>query len=212
MSDLVALEILASINRLASEIKNITPPVESSIWKQPWVSAVVGVIIGFSLNSWRDRSLRRSQVIDKLKCINAEIEDLRGNAAYGLKCCVDFINAYEKNNNDKINIQLPLDSNSYCYEKFYIDVVLKLTSTQRSLMVKTYKHLAYSMDIKNRFIINMAENLLTNIQKESNIRTLMITYATVYYSANCYLTGNAEKEYSVGNIIDELGLKLDHMG
>lgn len=212
MSDLAALEILASINKLASEIKYISvSPVDLPLWKQPWVGTIVGVVVGFSLNSWKDRSLRKSQVRDKLKCINAEIEDLRDNAAYGVKCCVEFLNTYDKNNNEKINVQLPVDANSYCFEKFYIDVVLRLTSTQRTQMIKTYKHLKYSTDLKSRFIKNMAENVVTNKQKETNVSALIMTYASVYFSAKCYLNGNAEKEYRVGDIIKELGIQFDHM-
>ncbi|MGQ8708431.1 hypothetical protein ACUTSW_20930 [Serratia sp. TSA_198.1] len=46
MSDLTALQILASINKLAGEIKLITLPLEQPFWRQPWMGAIAGVIIG----------------------------------------------------------------------------------------------------------------------------------------------------------------------
>lgn len=209
MSDLAALEILASINKLASEIKTISPSTEVTIWKQPWVGAVTGVIIGFFLNSIKDGLSKGKQINSKLKCIRAEVEDIKRNASYGIKCCVDFFNEFDEGVKHKINVQLSTDANSYCFEKFYIDVVLKLNENQRFQLVQTYKQLAHSLDMKNRYIKKASENSLTNTTKNDYLQSIIYTYASVWHSANNYLSDYSESQYNVAEIIKELGIKAN---
>jgi len=209
MSDFAALEILASINKLASEIKTISPAAEVPIWKQPWIGAVTGVIIGFFLNSIKDGLSKGKQINNKLKCIRAEVEDIKRNASYGIKCCVDFFNEFDEGVTHKINVQFSTDANSYCFEKFYIDVVLKLNENQRVQLVQTYKQLAHSIDMKNRYIKKAAENSLTNESKNEYIESIIFTYASVYHSANNYLNDFSESQYNMTAIIKELGIKVN---
>jgi hypothetical protein len=85
MSDLAALEILASINKLASEIKSINiSPVELPLWKQPWFGTLAGVFVGFSLNYLKDFFLQGNVKRNKIKCIKYEVTDIQRTCIDGM--------------------------------------------------------------------------------------------------------------------------------
>ncbi|MBB6114233.1 hypothetical protein F4826_001111 [Rahnella inusitata] len=209
MSDLAALEILASINKLASEIKSINPPVETPIWKQPWIGAVVGVGIGFSLTFFKEIVSNKSLKKNKKKCIDYEVQDIRHNAALGIKFCVEFYNEFDKVSNKRIQLKLPTDSLTLCFEKYYADVVIDLPHKKRTALVKIYKHLGHYSDVRDRYVKNAGEKALNNIDKKSYVDVLILAFAHVYHSSKQYEYKDYTNDFSVKALIEELGLKAD---
>jgi len=209
MSDLSSLEILASINKLASEIKSINPPVENPIWKQPWIGAIFGVAVGFSLTFFKEIISNKSLKRNKKKCIDYEVQDIRNNAALGIKFCVDFYNEFDKLSNKRIQLRLPTDSLTLCFEKHYADVVIDFPHEKRTALVKTYKHLGHYSDVRDRYVKNTAEKALSNIDKKSYVDVLILAFAHIYHSSKQYEYKNHPDDFSIKGIIEELELKAD---
>lgn len=207
MSDLAALEILASINRLASEIKTISASTSDfPLWKQPWFGAIVGVFVGFSLNYFKDYFLQGAVKRKKLKCINYEVEDIKQTSSVGMQFCMDFYNQYNNDGNGRIQIQFTPEMITKCFEKFYSDVVADISHSQRDSLVKTYQHLSHYTGIRERFLKTMAETALSNGQKEKYIFIMVDCFANIFYSANCFLKNKKSNKFKMPDIIKEMGV------
>jgi hypothetical protein len=113
----------------------------------PVISGVAGIVLGFSLNFFKDYLGKWQENKRKLDCIGYEVSDIKVNAFYGITKCMEFYDEYTKRNNVRINIVLPLDAVTICFENFYTDIVTEIPHFQRDSLVKTYKHLSFASDI-----------------------------------------------------------------
>ncbi|CAI1039252.1 hypothetical protein [Serratia fonticola] len=211
MNELSALEILASINKLTSEIKSINPPIEQSFWRQPWIGAVTGVIIGFSLNAVKDRFTSYSLITKKIKCLEFEVAQISEMAKSGLERCFEFYDEQHKNNGERIQVVLPPESVTLCFERFYPDVVARVSDSRRNSLVFTYKHLEHAIGIREKFMKDMSENPLTNRRKGQYINVLANSYAHVYYSAQCFLKDEKMKGFDMLVVVNGIGIKSPYL-
>jgi hypothetical protein len=215
MSDLAALEILASINKLASEIKSINiSPVELPLWKQPWFGTLAGVFVGFSLNYLKDFFLQGNVKRNKIKCIKYEVTDIQRTCIDGMTYSMGFYNEYVKQEDARIQVQFTTEMVTKCFESFYADIVAYISHSQRDSLVKVYKHLDHLMDTRSKFLKAMEEKPLTNKQKEKYVYIMVDCYANIYFSAKCYLTKSELKQFKVHDIIKEMDVDshgLDHL-
>jgi hypothetical protein len=207
MTELAALEILASINKLASEIKSINiSPVGLPLWRQPWFGTLAGVFVGFSLNYLKEFFLQGSVRRNKIKCIKYEVADIQRTCIDGMKYSMDFYNEYAERNNVRIQVQFTTEMVTKCFDSFYAETVAYISHSQRDSLVKVYQHLDHLMDVRSKFLKAMEEKSLNNNQKEKHVYIMVDCYANIYFSAKCYLRNSEMKEFKVHDIIKEMGV------
>lgn len=204
MSDLTALQILASINKLASEIKLITPPLEQPFWRQPWIGAIAGVIIGFSLNAVKEKFTISSLINKKIKCMEIEAQQIMETSKVGVKFCIEFYSDFDNDNVERITVTLPPESVSFCFDRFYPDVVMNISEVRVRNLVLTYKHLDYVHSIRKEFIKKMSETSLSNKEKSNYIDVIFQAYIQCYYSAKCFINSDENKQFNNLEVINDM--------
>lgn len=210
MDNFAALEILASINKLTSQIADLPKSSNSGFW-QPWMGTIVGVVIGFSLNYLKDYISQFSDVKNKTNSIRFEVEDIKDNAAYGLKCMIEYYDHFYKNPNKRLDVKLPTEVARSCFDKYYHEVVLPMTKEQRNSLVKTYVHSSYAGELKRKFIKEISEGGVSIRNKNNQIDSMIYSYLHVYHSAKSFLEDLPDTLFRPIDIFNELNLDSDYI-
>ena len=112
MSDLAALEILASINKLASEVNNMNQSKGFS-----WVGPIIGVMTGFSINLIYNYIYKKLQTNRYRKCINNEVKRMKNHAVVRIEAILKSLDDMLVDSNRMPN-DMPMNFKVICYEKF----------------------------------------------------------------------------------------------
>jgi len=211
MNEFSALEILASINRLTSEIKSINPPIEQSFWRQPWIGAVTGVVIGFSLNAIKERFTSHSLTTKKVKCLEFEVRQISEIAKSGIEMCYSFYEEEYRDEGNRIQVVLPPGVVTLCFEKLYPDIAASISDSRRNSLVFTYNHLGHAISMRDKFIKDMAENKLSNSRKSQYIDSLANSYVHIYYSAECFLKNEEISTFKPLDVVNRMGINSPYL-
>lgn len=210
MDNFAVLEIIASINKLTSQIADMPKPNSSGFW-QPWMGTIVGVIIGFSLNYLKDSISQSSNIRKKINSIKFEVEDIKDNSAYGMKCMLEYYDMHYKNPGKHVDLQVPAEVVTLCFDKYYHEVILKINKEQRDSLVKTYVHALYAEEQKRNLLIEMRGGGLSLAKKNYLVDSMVSAYAVTYHSAKLFLEDLPRSTFRQIDLFNELGLESDYI-
>ena len=207
MSDFAALEILASINRLASEIKSINPPVEVPWYKTyiALISGVTGITLAFIYNSCKEHFGNKKKIKKYKRCIDNEVERLKKHSKMRVEFTLNTLDRMISNPN-VIPWVGSIGFLSTCFDNFYHEVVHILDDKQNNYLCFTYtylkdaeKHSAAIEEIARKGEINGIYNLL---------EVMLTSYCGAYLTAEIYF--GAEEVNTFSNI--EIAKKMGFSG
>lgn len=203
MSDLAALEILASINKLASEVNNMNQSKGFS-----WVGPIIGVITGFSINLIYNYIYKKLQTNRYRKCIDNEVKRMKNHAVVRIEAILKSLDDMLVDSNRMPN-DMPMNFKVICYEKFYHEIVDTLKEEENNNLCFAYSYLADG-EAKTEILDDLARTgKLHNIY--SLLEGMLTSYCGLYITAKLYIASEVAKEFDKVEIANELGIKSTYI-
>lgn len=206
MSDLAALEILASINRLASEIKSINPPVEVPWYKTyiALISGVTGITLAFIYNSCKEHFGNKKKIKKYKRCIDNEVVRLKRHSHLRVEFTLKTLDSLIESPKSFILVG-SIGFLSTCFDKFYHEVVHVLDDKQNNNLCFAYtylndaeKHSLAIEEIASKGDINGVFSLL---------EVMLSSYCGAYCAAEMYFGADEVTEFNNVEIAKKMGLK-----
>jgi len=215
MSDFAALEILASINRLASEIKSINPTMEVP-WYKTYIALISGLagatlvfIYNWSRDSWSN--YKKSKIYKS--AIDEEMDIIRSEMLKHIPMACKMLDSIHETGELKVYVHSP-EITSVCYDKFFPDIMVKYTSFQRRKIMRLYSKVkevnAHNLSLKAKFV-----------KLESKSDGLASAFFFLTSCINCHVLLNEiqndkifKDEYEISEILVLLEIKssfMDHL-
>lgn len=212
MNDLATLEILASINRLTSEVRSFNPQVEVPWYKTyiTLISGVIGITLAFLYNlikdyvgGWRRRKTYKKCILEEMDIINDNMKD------YIPLGCKMLDNIF-KDKTLGVYSHSP-EVTSVCYESFFPESILNFTSYERKKVMQLYSKVnevnVHHTYLKNKF--------LKSIEKTD---TLEVAFFFLTACVACFILlkeikdgDDKNSKYDFDYVIKELGIKSEYI-
>ena len=179
MSDLAALEILASINRLASEIKSINPPVEVPWYKTyiALISGIVGITLAFLYNTVKELIANRKKSNNYKLCIEEEVFLTKKQLIKYINTSCHIVERIKHEETIENYSHAP-EVTSVCYDEFFPEVILKFSPLARKKLMQIYS----SIKAVNSHLIHMK----SLYYKQDNIGLQNAALDLLIVSCACY--------------------------
>lgn len=203
MSDLAALEIIASINKLASEVNNMNQSKGLS-----WVGPIIGVITGFSINLLYTSFSKNQQTKRYRKCIDNEVKRMRVHSIEKLNLILLALDNLLLDSDD-FPTEVPMVFPSICYEKFYHEIVDTLDEKENKNLCNSYGYLA-DAESKVIYLEELAKKgELDNIYNV--LEVILTSYCGVCYSVDVYLGADDTNKFKGVEVLKQLGIKSTYI-
>lgn len=198
MSDLAALEIIASINKLASEVNNSNQTKGLS-----WIGPIVGVLTGFFINLAYNYFQSRVKHKKFQKTVEGEISRMKKHAERRIKSLLSALDATLENP-QTFPYAGSIGFSIICYEKYYHEISSNLNDNQNNMLSFCY---AYIIDAEKKS--ESFEDFLKNNDRSSAINyteKMIVLYWGSYKAIESYFSGKEIESINITDISKSLGI------
>ncbi|WP_077174062.1 hypothetical protein [Yersinia proxima] len=137
MKDVVLLGALESIHKTLENM-NSAPSTFMLICISS-LSGLIGVLLGFLIQSYREEKEEKSKANTKTKLLEYELNRLRENAAIAIKTCSYLLNNHL--NIDRKKILVPNPSLRMFYERHFVDIAHFFSDDKRDSTTVAYEQI-----------------------------------------------------------------------
>ncbi len=210
MSDLAALEILASINRLASEIKSINPPVEVPWYKTyiALISGVVGITLAFLYNIIKELISNKKKKGDYKACIVDEMLLTKKQLIKFISTSCHIL--------DKIKQGKPVDYHTHapeitsvCYDKFFPEVILEFSPLTRRKLMQLYSSVK-AVNSRLIYLKSLYYKSQSTDFEDAALDLLIATCACYSHLKDIESNYEGDDTFDVVDITKELNIELNY--
>lgn len=156
----------------------------------PVVSSLLGIVVGFSLNLFRDRSKSRKENANKKMCIAEDIDRIRREAGHVFTEAVKHLDALEKGLQIAAH-RMPGEINSPYVDKHFIEIAHLYTLEQRHNIVSMLPTLK---DI-NAIFKDLADPKTLKGRAEFKLQCMNLGNLAIFCIERCDVFSDGPPEY-----------------
>lgn len=198
--------------KLSEILKNVTESTrESPYWLTELAKysvGVIGVIIGFSLNSFKEHITKKKKEKKYLECIEWEVRqslDISGNI---FKTTVDTLFAF-KSKEGKRALGTHLTIPTHCVNKFYPEVVGIINDDKRFALCSIQSEIPF-LDEYNKDVHSSSSRIMSLPPDQVIVKlfTILNRASVIYQASRCYL-GEISKDEMINTDVATTAVHLE---